>query len=505
MSATVAGPSVAVPTPRVRSEGIALRRGIVLVLFSLVIPGSAQLAAGNRTVGRWAVRVWATILGIFLVLALLAVPFRSFVIGLVGNQIVMFTLQWGVLIYGIGWALLMLDAWRLANPLAMSKAGAIISGVLAVVLAFTGGGLAWGVSGIIAEQRSLIGDIFAGGGDTQVQNGRYNVLLLGGDAGADRTGLRPDSMTVASIDAETGRTVLFSLPRNMQKVPFPVDSPLHKLYPNGYYCPDKSLANQCLLNGVFTLAQNHKNLFPGVKYPGVEATRGVIEEILGLKINYWAMIDMKGFEKLIDAVGGIRLDVGTKVGIGSEHGKKGVYDWIPAGKNQLLDGWHALWFARSRVASDDYVRMLRQKCVMSAMLKQLDPMTVLTKFQALAAAGKQVVATNVPSDQLGVLVELASKGKGVPMSSISFTPPLIQPKAPDFAKIRTLVSDAIATSEAKDKAAANPQQSQAQQPQQPQQPASQAPASQQPNSTKPSAQQTSKTRTDNLDSICKVS
>jgi LCP family protein required for cell wall assembly len=312
-------------------------------------------------------------------------------------------------------------------------------------------------------------------------------------------------MTVASIDAETGRTVLFSLPRNMQKVPFPVDSPLHKLYPNGYYCESKSLSNYCLLNGVFTLAQSHKNLFPGVKYPGVEATRGVIEEILGLKINYWAMIDMKGFEKLIDAVGGIRLDVGTKVGIGSEHGKKGVYDWIPAGKNQLLDGWHALWFARSRVASDDYVRMLRQKCVMSAMLKQLDPMTVLTKFQALAAAGKQVVATNVPSDQLGVLVELAAKGKGVPMSSISFTPPLIQPKDPDFAKIRTLVSDAIATSEAKDKAAANPQQSQAQQPQQPQQPASQAPASQQPSSPKPSAQKTSKTRTDNLDSICKVS
>ncbi len=377
--------------------------------------------------------------------------------------------------------------------------------MLAVVLASTGGGLAWGASGIIATQRSLIGDIFEGGGNTQVQNGRYNVLLLGGDAGADRTGLRPDSMTVASIDAETGRTVLFSLPRNMQKVPFPVDSPLHKLYPNGYFCQSKSLSNYCLLNGVFTLAQSHKNLFPGVKYPGVEATKGVIEETLGLKINYWAMIDMKGFEKLIDAVGGIRLDVGTKVGIGSEHGKKGVYDWIMPGKNQLLDGWHALWFARSRVASDDYVRMLRQKCVMSAMLKQLDPMTVLTKFQALAAAGKQIVATNVPSDQLGVLVDLATKGKGVPMSSISFTPPLIQPSEPDFAKIRTLVSDAIATSEAKDKAAANPQQTQAQQPQQPQQPASQAPASQQPNSTKPSAQQTSKTRTDNLDSICKVS
>jgi polyisoprenyl-teichoic acid--peptidoglycan teichoic acid transferase len=500
MTATIAGPPVAVASPRARSQGIALRRGIVLVLFSLLVPGSAQLAAGSRRVGLWAVRVWATILGVAMVLGLLALPFRAFVIGLVGNQIVMFILQWGVLAYGIAWSLLILDAWRLADPRAMSRAGAIVSGVLALALAVTGTGVAWGTSSIIGEQRSLIGDIFGGGGNTQVQNGRYNVLLLGGDAGADRTGLRPDSMTVASIDAETGRTVLFSLPRNMQKVPFPVDSPLHKLYPNGYYCQSKSLSNVCLLNGVYTLAMQHKNLFPGVKNPGVEATRSVIEEILGLKINYWAMIDMKGFEKLIDAVGGIRLDVGTKVGIGSEHGKHGVFAWIPAGKNQLLTGFQALWFARSRVASDDYVRMLRQKCVMSAMLKQLDPMTVLTKFQALAAAGKQVVATNVPSDQLGVLVDLATKGKALPLASISFTPPLITPKSPDFAKVRTLVSEAIATSEAKDKTAANPQQSQAQQP------ASQAPASQSPSSTKPSGGgATTKTRTDNIDAICKVS
>ena len=63
--------------------------------------------------------------------------------------------------------------------------------------------------------------VFAGGGETKAQAGRYNILLLGGDAGKGRIGLRPDSLTVASIDAETGRTVLISLPRNMEDVPFP--------------------------------------------------------------------------------------------------------------------------------------------------------------------------------------------------------------------------------------------------------------------------------------------
>jgi LCP family protein required for cell wall assembly len=444
---------VGLTTAQIRTRGIALRRSLVLTAFSALVPGSAQLVAGNRTVGRIAVRVWFGVIALLLVAVLLALPFRSFMIGLYANPITLRILQGLVLVLGLGWALLLLDAWRLGNPRVMSLAGKLVSGVLALALAVTGTGVAWAASGIFGAQASLFGDVFGGGGVTQTQNGRINVLLLGGDAGADRTGLRPDSMTVASIDAQTGRTVLFSLPRNLQHAPFPADSPLHKLYPNGYYCHVENLSDACLLNGVYTLAMNHKNLFPGVKYPGVEATRGVIEETLGLKINYWAMIDLKGFEKLIDAVGGITLEVGKKVPIGSLHGKKGVYGWILPGK-QHMDGFHALWFARSREYSTDYERMIRQKCVMNAMLKQLDPTTVLTKFQSIADAGKQIVATNLPSDQVGTMLDLAMKGKELPMASVSFTPPLIVPADPDLAKIRNTVLDAIAASEAKDKPAA---------------------------------------------------
>ncbi len=316
---------------------------------------------------------------------LLLTPLRAAMIGLYANPVTLTVLQWAVPVLALGWILLLADSWWLANPRHLSTRGKWLSGLLAVVLAVTSGTVAWGASTAFATQAKLFGNIFAGGGTTQVQNGRINVLLLGGDAGADRTGLRPDSMTVASIDAETGKTVLFSLPRNMQHAPFPADSPLHAKYPNGYYCHVKNLSDACLLNGVYTLAVQNKKLFPGVKYPGVEATKGVIEETLGLKINYWAMIDLKGFQELINAVGGIRLDIGKRVPIGSLHGPKGVYDWIEPGKNVKLDGFHALWFARSREYSTDYERMIRQKCVMNAMLKQLNPTTVLTKFQDIAA------------------------------------------------------------------------------------------------------------------------
>ena len=61
-----------------------------------------------------------------------------------------------------------------------------------------------------------------------------------------------------------------------------------------------------------------------------------------------------------------------------------------------MDGGTALWFARSRRDSNDYERMARQRCVMSAMLKQIDPQTVLTNFQSLASASAETIWTDVP-------------------------------------------------------------------------------------------------------------
>jgi len=488
--ATTAHPAgVALPSPLQRSQGIALRRALVLMLMTVVIPGSAQLAVGQKRLGRVAFRIWAGLIALLVLVALaLLTPARAFVIGLYANPVAPAVLRWLVLLLALGWILLLLDAWWLANPRQLSRRGKWISGIVAFALAATSGTVAWGASGAFATQSEIFGSsIFGGGGSGQAQNGRINVLLLGGDAGVGRVGLRPDSMTVASIDAETGRTVLFSLPRNLQHAPFPADSPFHAKYPNGYYCAVKDLSDACLLNGIYTMAVNNKKLFPGVKYPGVEATKGVIEEILGLKINYWAMIDLKGFEQLINAVGGINLDIGKRVPIGSLHSKKGVYGWIEPGKNVHLDGFHALWFARSREYSTDYERMLRQKCVMNAMLRQLNPTTVLTKFQDIAKAGEEIVATNVPSSDLGTLLELAMKGKSVPMASVSFTPPLIVPMDPDFAKIRTVVADRIAASEALDSPS----------------PSTSASAS---GSASPKAKKkNTQTNTDNLDSVCKVS
>ena len=279
-----------------------LRRALSFLGMTLVLPGSAQLAAGNKTIGRIALWTWASLWALLLALGVGALVWRSAVVGLLTDATVLMALQVVLVVLALGWGLLFIDAWRLSRPPELARRHrlgfAAMSGVL--VLAVVGGLVA--SASIVSSQRSLMTSVFAGGGETKAQAGRYNILLLGGDAGKGRSGLRPDSLTVASIDAETGRTVLISLPRNMEDVPFPKSSPLHAKFPKGYGCKDHS----CMLNAVYTYASTHPGLYPdSVKDPGVQATKEAVEGAIGLKINYYAMVDMKGFEALVDAVGGI--------------------------------------------------------------------------------------------------------------------------------------------------------------------------------------------------------
>jgi LCP family protein required for cell wall assembly len=300
----------------------------------------------------------------------------------------------------------------------------------------------------VNAQRDFVASVFGSGQKSKAEKGRYNVLLLGGDSGADRIGTRPDSITLASIDADTGRTVLIGLPRNLSKVPFPDGTAMAKQFPDGFHWND--CGAECLINAVYTYASNHKDLFPGDPHPGVTATRQAVEAVTGMKVNYYVLIDLAGFRNLLNAVGGITLDIGKRVPIGG--GTSPIKGYIEAGKNQHLDGYHALWFARSRAESSDYERMTRQKCVMSAMLNQLSPQTVLTKFQGIASASKEVVQTDIPAGELGTFTDLALDAKKLPVSSFSAVPPLIHTGNPDFALIRTKVAEAIAKSEALDKA-----------------------------------------------------
>ena len=436
--------------PQLRSERIKRRRGLTLLAMTLLLPGSAQLVAGNRRVGRLALRVWAALGFLALFAGLLALISPKLLLTMITFSPSLTAIQIALITLGLGWAALIVDAWRLGHPQELGRSGQLVFSALGLALAFTIFGSFIAAASMASAQHDLTTAVFSGGGNQTAEHGRFNILLMGGDAGPDRVGLRPDSMTVASVDAETGRTVLISLPRNLQFAPFPNYSPLRDRFPHGFHCSDGS----CMLNAIYTYASEHRNLYPGVQNPGAQATKEAVEGATGLKINYWALIDLKGFQSLVDSVGGITMDVYRRVPIGG--GSTKIHGSVEAGKSRHLNGYEALWFARSRSDSSDYDRMLRQKCVMRAMLNQLDPITVLTKFNKIAAASKEVVATDIPPSEVGTMMNLALKAKGLPVSSAAMVPPLINPNSPDLALIRGTVQQTIDVSEAMDNRASEP-------------------------------------------------
>jgi LCP family protein required for cell wall assembly len=416
-----------------RAARIRFRRALSLMVMTLVAPGSAQLVAGgDRRVGLAALRTWL-VLWILVLVGTVAVALdHGLALTLGSTPWFLLLLRLALLVGAVGWAFLFMDAWRLGQPLSLGLAHRrAVVGVNGLLCFSVAGGLLFGAH-LVGVQRDLMLTMFGSSEVVGAHDGRFNVLLLGGDSGAGRWGLRPDSLTVASIDAETGRTVLVSLPRNMQHFPFAEGSPMAAAFPDGF--------DVDYLNGVSTWAQDHTELFKHSDNPGVDATISAVEGITGLKINYWAMVNLQGFKDLVDAVGGITLNVRQPIPVGLP--QDDFFHYIEPGTRKL-SGFDTLWYARARYDSDDYSRMARQKCVMNAMLQQVSPTVALRNFQAIAQASSELISTNVPASEVDTFMELALKAKSQKIATLSIVPPMVNTADPDIDLVHRKVAAAI--------------------------------------------------------------
>jgi LCP family protein required for cell wall assembly len=421
-----------------RAQRVRFRRAVTLMLMTLVLPGSAQLVSGRRRVGRVAMWTWLTLLVVGVLAVVVSYVWNGVVFWAGTNTALLQALRLGLMALAIGWAYLFVDAWRLGQPLTLQRQHRLaVVGVNGFLCFSVAGALLFGAH-VIGVQRDFMITMFGNGSAVDASHGRYNVLLMGGDSGAGRWGLRPDSMTVASIDAETGKTVLISLPRNMQNFPFAEGSVMDQQFPDGF--DEEGM----YLNGLATWALDHAELFKGSKNPGVDATVQGVEGITGLDINYWAMVNLEGFKDLVDAVGGVELNVRQPIPVGLPHEK--TFHYIEPGV-RTLGGHDTLWFARAREGSDDYSRMARQKCVMSAMLQQVSPQVALRNFEEIAGASSAMVSTDVPRGEVDRFVDLALKARSQKIATLSLVPPMINTANPDIELVHAKVAAAIARSE----------------------------------------------------------
>ena len=288
----------------------------------------------------------------------------------------------------------------------------------------------------------------------RVDRDRLTILLIGGDAGPGRDGLRTDSMNVVSIDLDTGAVAMFGLPRNLKMVPLPrsmrsafveyerrvVEVDLTDEDEDGYPdawvdedgdgIPDEPEFESCrcfpeMLNKVHGKTHEWTGTYPNEVDPGLAALRDIVSHLLAIEIDYYFMVEMAGFVRTIDAIGGVDVYVEdayhVKVSSPEEGSPKAVVDVEP-GMNHL-DGLEALAYTRWRIGSSDYNRMGRQRCVIKAAATQADPITLVRSYPRLLDLMQEYVTTDIPVVFLPELVRIAGTIDWDNVATVGLTPP----------------------------------------------------------------------------------
>lgn len=228
---------------------------------------------------------------------------------------------------------------------------------------------------------------------------RLNVVLLGADAGEGRRGLRTDTTIVLSIDPRTGDTAMFSVPRDLSNAPLPEGMGLWSC--NCF--PD-------LITHLYDSAVRYPDAFPGPGEPPINAIKASLGEIFGMPIHYYAMVTLDGFVGIVDALGGVTIEVPkTIVDRTYPHENGSTAQVVIEEGTRHLDGHNALAYARIRRGSSDFARMHRQRCVLGAVVSQTSPIEIVASFGALASAVKEHVSTDIPQDRLVDFVDLIPK------------------------------------------------------------------------------------------------
>jgi polyisoprenyl-teichoic acid--peptidoglycan teichoic acid transferase len=422
---------------------------LLAALLSALVPGLGQLYTGRRRLGAVALSTTAALLLVAMVAA------RLGPIGLVPLLLRPSVLV-GLLAVDVGLALLRLgcvvDAFRSAQlrrgPPPGGRYAASLVGLAVIAAGTVAPHVAAGYYDLQAHRLvSSIAGASTGSATAWLRRDRVSVLLLGGDAGPGRVGLRTDTMIVASVERSTGAVALFGLPRNLTGVPMPDRAAV------AFPC-------RCFpqpLNALYGWARAHPELFPGSPDAGATALMGAVERLLGIPIDHYALVDLSGFVDVIDALGGVTVDVTERVrdrlSPATPGGPWRSFDIRPG--RQHLDGESALAYARSRHATSDYDRMRRQRCLLAAVAGQADPPTLLRALPRLVPLIERSVSTDIPVRDLPALAGLAAKARRDRVVTVGLTPPRFAPTrnaagypVVDAPAVRAAVSRALTHPEA---------------------------------------------------------
>jgi polyisoprenyl-teichoic acid--peptidoglycan teichoic acid transferase len=257
---------------------------------------------------------------------------------------------------------------------------------LVLVLAI-GGYLAWKtgytLNKISGSQSSSFASLLSSGTAPQAQEGRVNVLLLGmRGANMPGGGLLADSIIVASFDTINKKVAMISVPRDL-------------------YVQIPGTSERGKINSVYSHWESNG------QGQGISKMEEMLQTITGLKIDHAVVINFAGFQKLIDAVGGV--DVKMPKGFAEtqqfvEGNECGGSFTLPIGTNHL-NGEKALCYARARVQTNDFDRSKRQQVILKALKDKMISLGTLADFNKvnniLTIIGDNVKTDMTPEEMKG--------------------------------------------------------------------------------------------------------
>ena len=263
-----------------------------------------------------------------------------------------------------------------------------------------------------------------------------NILLLGGDAGPGRWGLRTDTMILVSVHEASGRTSLVSIPRNLMRLRFPPGTPLADAFPDGF---------TDLANAVFPYVSTRDELMDVYGRDGLQAEAVALSQAIGysldVEIDDYALVNMQGFTEVIDAVGGFTIQLDQRVPLPpSLPGERPLPDAIGPGLVDM-DGALAIAYARSRSADSDYERMGRQRQLLAALGSQVSATDALRGFGTVTGVLDDSMRTSLSSGEFSELLDRLGDNNAI-HESVGLTPPLITPGSPDYPFIQSVI-DAV--------------------------------------------------------------
>lgn len=222
---------------------------------------------------------------------------------------------------------------------------------------------------------------------------RVNVLLIGVDSGRKTIHtFLTDTMIVASLDP-VGKTVsMVSVPRDMVDVPLP----------DGRTYRGK-------INGLVSYVNHHPKSFPGAK-DGQSVLAAALGKLLNLKIDRWAQVNLTGFVSLVDAVGGINVNV-TDGFCDPNYTEFGINGFSISPGRYHFDGEHALAYARVRKAAgeSDFTRAARQQEVVAALRDRVVKGGLLENPAKFLKGIGRTISTNVRSSFIADWIDIATQ------------------------------------------------------------------------------------------------